>query len=75
MPKGLAAHPLSSPSPAFNLSQPQGLFQGVSSSHQVARVLELCQGTFNFKGPNMFFFCVLFFKDFLCFISSWKAGL
>ena len=31
--------PLSSPSPpAFNLSQPQGLFQWVSSSHQVARV-------------------------------------
>ena len=30
-------HPLSSPSPpAFNLSQYQGLFQGVSSSHQVA---------------------------------------
>ncbi|XDA71606.1 hypothetical protein R6Z07F_001955 [Ovis aries] len=32
-------HPLSSPSPAFNLSQHQGLFQGVSSSHQVAKVL------------------------------------
>ena len=32
---------LSSPSlPAFNLSQHQGLFQGVSSSHQVAKVLE-----------------------------------
>ena len=31
---------LSSPSPAFNLSQHQGLFQWVSSSHQVARVLE-----------------------------------
>ena len=28
---------LSSPSPAFNLSQHQGLFQGVSSSHQVAK--------------------------------------
>ena len=26
--------------PAFNLSQHQGLFQGVSSSHQVAKVLE-----------------------------------
>ena len=36
------SHPLSSPSPsAFNLSQHQGLFQGVSSSHQVAKVLEL----------------------------------
>ena len=34
-------HPLSSPSPpAFNLSQHQGLFHWVSSSHQVAKVLE-----------------------------------
>ena len=31
--------PLSSPSPALNLSQHQGLFQWVSSSHQVAKVL------------------------------------
>ena len=32
--------PLSSPSPpAFNLSQHQGLFQGVSSLYQVAKVL------------------------------------
>ena len=35
------SHPLSSPSPAFSLSQHQGLFQGVSSLHQVAKVLEL----------------------------------
>ena len=35
------SHPLSSPSPpAFNLSQHQGLSQWVSSSHQVAKVLE-----------------------------------
>ena len=35
------SHPLSSPSPpAFSLSQIQGLFQWVSSSHQVAKVLE-----------------------------------
>ena len=34
------SHPLSSPS-TFNLSQHQGLFQWVSSSHQVAKVLEL----------------------------------
>ena len=33
------SYPLSSPSPpAFNLSQHQGLFQGVSSSHQVAKI-------------------------------------
>ena len=36
------SHPLSSPSsPALNLSQNQGLFQRVSSSHLVAKVLEL----------------------------------
>ena len=35
------SHPLSSPSPpALNLSQHQGLFQWVSSLHQVAKVLE-----------------------------------
>ena len=35
------SHPLSSPSPpAFNLSQHQGLFQWVSSSYQVTKVLE-----------------------------------
>ena len=33
------SHPLSSPSPAFNISQHQGLFQSVNSSHQVAKVL------------------------------------
>jgi len=36
------SHPLSSPSlPPFNLSQHQGLFKWVSSSHQVAKLLEL----------------------------------
>ena len=36
------SHPLSTPSPPdFNLSQHQGLFQWVSSSHQVAKVLEV----------------------------------
>ena len=35
------SHPLSSPSPpALNLAQHQGLFKWVSSSHQVAKVLE-----------------------------------
>ena len=35
------SHPLSSPSlPAFNLSQHQGLFKWVHSSHQVAKVLD-----------------------------------
>ena len=36
-----SSHPQSSPSPPpFNLSQHQGLFKWVTSSHQVARVLE-----------------------------------
>ena len=36
------SHSLSSPPPpGLNLSQHEGLFQGVSSSHQVAKVLEL----------------------------------
>ena len=36
-----SSHPLSSPSPpTFNLSQHQGLFKWVSSSQQVAKVLE-----------------------------------
>ena len=35
------SHPLSSPSPAFSLSQHQGLFQLGASSHQVDKVLEL----------------------------------
>ena len=46
------SHPLFSPSPpAFNLSQHQGLFQWVNSSHELAKVLEfqlkhqLCQLT------------------------------
>ena len=34
-----------------------------------------CQGTFNFNGSNMFFVCVLFLKDSLFLISSWKTGM
>ena len=41
------SHLLSSPSsPTFNLSQPQGLFLWVGSSHQVAKVLELQHQSF-----------------------------
>ena len=41
------AYPLLSPyPPAFNLSHHQGLFQGVSSSHQVPKVLELQHQSF-----------------------------
>ena len=51
------SHPLSFPSPAFNLSQHQGLFQWVSSLHQVARVLE-----FQLQHPS---FQWIFRTDFL----------
>ena len=40
------SHPLSSPSPAVNLSQHQGLFQWVVSSHLVAKVLKLRHQSF-----------------------------
>ena len=44
-------HPLSPSSPfAFNLSQNQGLFQWVGSSHQVAQVLELQLEHQSFQG-------------------------
>ena len=54
------SHPLSSPSPpAFNLSQHQGLFKWVSSSHQVARVLEFQLQHLSFQWTlrtDLFFF-------------------
>ena len=46
-------HPLSSPShPIFNLSQHQGLFQWVSSSHRVAKVLEFQPQSFQWISPS-----------------------
>ena len=46
------SHPLSSSSPpAFNLSQHQGLFQWVSSSYQVAKVLEFQLQHQSFQWP------------------------
>ena len=41
MPSIQPSHPLLSPSPAFNPSQHQSLFQWVDSLHQVAKVFEL----------------------------------
>ena len=44
------SHPLSSPSPpALNLSQHQGLYKWVSSSHQVAKILEFQLQHHSFK--------------------------
>ena len=53
------SYPLSSPSPAFSLSQNQGLFQWVSSSHQVAKVLVLQHQSFQW----------IFSSDYSVFIS------
>ena len=53
-----SSHPLSSPSPhTFNLSQHESLFKRVSSSHQVAKVLE-----FQLQHPS---FQWIFKADFL----------
>ena len=41
-----SSHPLSAPSPVFSLSQHQGLFQWIRSSHQVTKVLELQHQSF-----------------------------
>ena len=49
------SHPLFSPSPAaFNLSQHEGLFQWVSSSHQVSKVLELQHQSFQWMFRTSF---------------------
>ena len=51
------SHPLSSPSPpTFNLSQHQGLFQWVSFSHQVAKVLELQHQSFQWISRTDFLY-------------------
>ena len=56
------SHPLSSPSPpAFNLSQHHSLFQWVSSSHQVAKVLELL---FSISPSNEYSGLISFRMDF-----------
>ena len=53
------SHPLSSPSPpAFTLSQLLGLFQWVSSSHQVAKILELQLQLNIYLMENLFFKCL-----------------
>ena len=58
------SHPLLSPSlPAFNLSQHQGLFQWVNSSHQVAKVLE-----FQLQHPS----CQWIFRT--DFLEDWLVG-
>ena len=49
------SHPLSHPSPpAFNVSQHQDLFQWVSSSHQVAKILPRISPSNEYSGPISF---------------------
>ena len=58
-----ASHPLSFPSPpTFSLSRHQGLFQWVSSSHQVAKVLEF---HFSISPPNEYSGLISFRMDWL----------
>ena len=66
------SHPLSSPfPPALSLSQHQGLFQWVSSLHQVAKVLELqprhqsfqCISGVDFLRVCLFYHCFLEFAQ------------
>ena len=57
------SYPLLSPSsPAFNLSHHQGLFKWVSSSHQVAKVLEF---QFKISPPKEYSGLISFRKDWL----------
>ena len=58
------SHPLSSPSPpVLTLSQHQGLFQWASSSHQVAKVLEIF--SFSIRPSNEYLGLISFRKDWL----------
>ena len=60
------SHPLSSPSPPiFNLSQHRGLFQLVSSLHQVAKVLELQSFGFSISPSNEYSGLISFRMDWL----------
>ena len=54
------SHPLSSPYPAFNLSHHQSLFQWVSSSHQVAKVLDF---SFSISPSNEYLGLISFRMD------------
>ena len=60
-----ASHPLSPPSSAFNLSQPQGLFQWVGSSYQVAKVLEFQLQHQSFQWMNTQDWLISFRMDWL----------
>ena len=62
------SHPLSPPSPpTSNLSQHQGLFQCVGSSHQVTKVLEL----FSISPSHEYSGLISFRMDWLGLLAEW----
>ena len=66
------SYPLSSPSlPAFNLPQHQGLFQWVSSLHQVARVLSF---SFSISPSNEYSGLISFRMDWLNLLAAGKES-
>ena len=79
------SHPLSSPfSPAFNLSQHQGLFIRAHSSHQVAKVLEFQLQHLSFNDYSGLIFFRIDWLDLLAVQGtlksllqhhSWKASI
>ena len=67
------SHPLSSPSPpAVNLSQLQGLFQWVSSSHQIVKVWLLCP--WDSLGKNTGVDCHAVLQGIFYYLLQWQAG-
>ena len=68
------SRPLSSPSPAFNLSQHQGLFQWVSSSHQVAKETSVLASVLPVDYSGLISFRINWF-DLLAVIGTLKSLL
>ena len=65
------SHPLSSPSPpTLNLAQHKGLFQWVSSSHQVAKVLEF---SFSISPSNEYSGLISFRIDWLDLLATQRT--
>ena len=70
------SYPLSPPSPpAFNLSQHQGLFQWVNSSHQVAKILKLQLQHQSFKWVVRTYFFRISWFDLLAVQGTLKSLL
>ena len=63
-------HPLSSPSPAFNLSQHQGIFQWVSSSHHLKKYWSF---SFSIRPSNEYSGLISFRMDWLDLLAVQRA--